>query len=42
MAGRGEVLLTKPELLIQVEPLIQPQTVTPFTEAVFINTGKWF
>jgi hypothetical protein len=40
IAGRGVVLLTNPESVIQVLPLIQPQTVTPFTEGVFMNTGK--
>lgn len=42
IAGRGEVPFTRPESVIQVDPLIQPQIVIPFTEAVFMNTGKWF
>lgn len=40
IADRGAVPLTIPELSIQVEPLIQPQTVMPLIDAVFRNTEK--
>jgi hypothetical protein len=41
MADRGVVPFTKPLFDTQVEPLIQPQRVTPCTELVFQKTGNW-